>query len=115
MQDHVPEGFESGGPSAAASRLWTTIGEPELVRQGQLRIEQPALLRRSGIALHVVEAGLADRDRLRMSEKPAQLVEAARFGSRRLMRVDSERRIDAVMLLCERERGATRDRSRCRW
>ncbi len=109
MEDHVSrEGFESSGRVRRGLAAVDDDRKAELVRQGQLRVEQPALLGGCRVALHVVEAGLAHRDRFRVLEQLAQFVEAARFGSRRLMRVDSERRVDALVLLCERERGATR-------
>ena len=80
--------------------------EPELARELELGLEEPALLVLRLAAVVVVEARLADRDRLRTVEQLAQLADAVRLLAGRLVRVDPERREDAVVLLGDRERSA---------
>ena len=82
--------------------------ELELVRERELRVEQPALLLGGRVPANGVEPGLADGDRLGMREQLAELVDALRLRRRGLMRIDAERRVDAVVRLGDRERSATR-------
>ena len=88
--------------------------EPELLCERELDLEEPALLVLRLAAVVVVEARLADRDRLWTVEQPAQLVGAVRLLAGRLMRVDPERRVDAVVLArrSRAQRGTTRCPSR---
>ena len=55
----------------------------ELLRELEMCVEEPALLGGRRMAAYRVETGLADRDRLRMREQLAELVDPARLGRRR--------------------------------
>ena len=92
--------------SAAASRLWTTTGRSSSSASASCPSNSRRCSVGRGVELHVVEAGLADRDGLRMREELAQLVEPPGFRGRGLVRVDAERRENAVVLAREREGGA---------
>ena len=70
----------------------------------ELRFEEALLVVVRGVLAEVVEARLADRDRARVAEQVAKLVEAVRVGLVRVVRVDAEDGVDAVVLLGERER-----------
>ena len=52
----------------------------ELARERELRLEQPLLRVVRRVVAEVVEAGLADGDRLRVGEQRAELVEVARVA-----------------------------------
>ena len=60
----------------------------ELGGELELGLEQPRAGRRAARIAEVVEAGLADRDRARVAEQLAQLVESVRVGLVRVVRVD---------------------------
>ena len=82
--------------------MWTTTGSPSSVRHLELAFEQTPLLLRRGEAANVVEPGLADSDRLRMAKELCQLVEPGGVVGRSLVRVDSEGRIHAGVLVRDR-------------
>ena len=100
--------------SSSASRVWMTTGFAELGRELELRLEQAPLVVARGVLAEVVEAGLADRDGALVCEQLAQLVEAVGVGLVRVVRMDAEARVDAVVLLGERERLVRRRRSSSR-
>ena len=81
--------------------------QTELRGERELRREEAALLVLRVAAVVVVEPGLADRDRLRVVEQGAELADALRLGRRGLMRVDPERRVDAVVRASGRARDGT--------
>ena len=82
VEDHVAaEARERGGRVAAASRLWIDDRKPELGRERELRIEERALLGRRRVVVVVVEAGLADRDRLRVREEAREARRAGRASA----------------------------------
>ncbi len=58
--------------------------------------------------MEVVEPGLADRHDGRMREELDELVDPARFGASRLVRVDPECRRDPLLGLGDRERREAR-------
>ena len=83
--------------SAFAARVWTTIGRSSSAASASCAAEEAALLVLRVAAVVVVEPRLADGDRLRVVEQSAELGDARRLGRRGLVRVDPERRIDAVV------------------
>ena len=76
----------------------------ELLGEREVRLEKAALVGGLGEVMEAVEPGLPHRDRLRVGEQRAQLVQPPRLGGGRLVRVDPERRVDAVVRPGERER-----------
>ena len=112
------ERSESSGRLVVRFAIVDDDGEAELVGQGELCVEEAALLLRCREATDRVEAGLAHRDRLRMSQELAELGEALGLGLRGLVRVDPEGGMHALVALGDRERrparldaGADRDDS----
>ena len=101
-------GARAAAASSSASRLWTTTGSPSSSASASCASKRRRCCCRRREAADRVEAGLADRDRLRMREQLAKLVEPLGLRLRRLMRVDAERRVDAVVALGDRERSAAR-------
>jgi len=77
----------------------------DVVCECELRLEQPLLRVVRGVVAEVVEAGLADRNRARVLQELAQLVEVGRRTG--LVRMDPEGRVDALVRLGELERPAT--------
>ena len=109
VEDHrAGERSESSGRLVVRFAIVDDDGEAELVGEGELRVEEAPLLLRSREATDGVEAGLAHRDRLRMSQELAELGEALGLGLPGLMRVDPERGMHAVVPLGDRERRPTR-------
>ena len=89
-------------------------GEAELVRKGDLRVEQPTLLVRCREAANGVETGLAHSHDLRMPEELSELVESRRIRLACAVRVDAECRDDAVVRVGNRECSTCRTRFPCR-
>ena len=71
--------------------------ESEVVGERELRVEERALLLGRREAAHAVEPRLPHRDRLRMREELAELVQPARIRPSRAVRIDAER-----CVLCSR-------------
>ncbi len=119
MEDHrAGKRSKSSGRLVVRFAIVDDDGEAELVGQGELCVEEAPLLLRCGEATDGVEAGLAHRDRLRMSQELAELGEALGLGLPGLVRVDPERGMHALVTLGDRERrparldaGADRDDS----
>ena len=90
-------------PASAASRVGVggaRVDHGGLAGLGGEReepLEEPSLRVVRRVVAEVVEAGLADCDRLRMVEQPADLGDGVLVGLGRRMRVDAEDREDAVV------------------
>ena len=83
-------------------------GGAELVREGELRVEElPLLTERLGPVV-AVETRLPDRDCPRVPEELAQLFDPRGVRCRRTMGIDPERGDDAGVRLCDRQCAATR-------
>ena len=101
----------------AQHRLGVVVRRARVDDDGKLRARRPARAGRGkqasllGLAVGavvVVEARLADGDRLRVREQLAQLVDAPGFVAPGLVRVDAERRVDAVVPLGQSQGRAAR-------
>src|SRR5689334_1875457 len=79
----------------------------------ELRLEEPALRIARRVVPEEVEPGLADGDRLRVVEQRTQLADALGLDPAGLVRVDAERRVDALVAFGE-HKGRLRLRERGR-
>ena len=107
QDDGAGEGLERGRGLLVGLTVVDHDGEPALLCELELCVEQAPLLDRRRIPANRVEPGLADRDRLRMGEQLAQLVESSGFGGAGLVRIDAERCEHAVVRVGDGECGAT--------
>ena len=82
-------------------------GQSRCRGQLELPLEQRALCVSRREVVEVIEPGLPDRDRARMLDQSAELVEPRRLGSAGLVRVDPDGRVDALLRLGDRKRGPT--------
>ena len=89
---------ERASVSSSAARVWMTTGLPSSAASSSCRVEEAALRVVRRVVAEVVEAGLADGDGALVGEQVAQLVEPLGLGAAGFVRVDAERRVDAVVL-----------------
>ena len=116
VQDDRPVERERVPPPSRRSPLGcgSTTGRPRSVRERELRVEEDSLLAQGLGAVVTVEPGLADRHDARLPEELPQLAQPRRLRSRRLVRVDPERRENTRVLVRDRQRPPARLDARCR-
>ncbi len=106
--------------SSSAARVWITTGLPSSAASASWRSKSSLLGCTGRVLAEVVEARLADGDGARVAEQRAQLVDAVRVVLVRVVRVDAEAGVDAVVLAPRargprvRRRAGSRRRSRGR-
>ena len=92
--------------SSSAARVWITTGFPSSRASGELALEEELLRVVRRVVAEVVEPRLAHRNGLRMREQRLQLGNVVCLRAAGLVRMDAERRVDAVVRVREGERVA---------